>query len=74
MGGSNSLPEPLREKVLNMPEMSYGVTCVVVILDDGTRISDVHIAWGKEIVKVGQSSAIPFDASKVVNVELQSQR
>jgi len=54
-----------------MPESSHGATRVVVILDDGTRVSDVYVAWGKEIVKVGQSFEVPFDASRVVDVELQ---
>ena len=74
MDEAKLLPEHLREKVLDMPESNYGATRVVVILDDGTRVSDVHVAWGKEIVKVGQSSAIPFDASKIVDVEPQMER
>ena len=74
MNEPDLLPEHLRKKVLNMPESNYGATRVVVILDDGTRVSDVHVAWGKEIVKVGQSSAIPFDASKIVDVEPQMER
>jgi hypothetical protein len=40
---------------------------VVVVLSDG-RIADVYVAWGKEIVKVGKTSAIPFDISQVVDV------
>ncbi len=54
-----------------MPESSYGATRVVVVLDDGTRIPDVDVAWGKEIVKVGRGFEVPFDASRVVDVELQ---
>lgn len=71
MSAANYLPEHLREKVRGMPESSYGATRVVVILDDGTRIPDVHVAWGKEIVKVGQKVDVPFDVSRVVDVELQ---
>lgn len=71
MSASTLLPEHLREKVRNMPESSYGATRVVVVLDDGTRIPDVDVAWGKEIVKVGRGFEVPFDASRVVDVELQ---
>jgi hypothetical protein len=71
MGGTKLLPAHLQEKVRNMPESSYGATRIVVVLDDGTRIPDVHVAWGQEIVRVGQSAEVPFDASRVVDVELQ---
>ncbi|MGB9116845.1 hypothetical protein [Bradyrhizobium sp.] len=68
---SRFLPEHLWEKVRDMPESSYGTTCVVVVLDDGTRIPDVHVAWGKEIVKVDQKPEVHFDVSRVVDVEFQ---
>jgi len=71
MADSNILPERLQEKVQNMPETSYGATRVVVILDDGTRIGDVYVAWGNEIVKVGEKTNIEFDVSKIVDVGFQ---
>jgi hypothetical protein len=52
-----------------MPESSYGVTRIRVILDDGAEFDDVFVAWGSEIVKVGASDNIPFDASRIVSVE-----
>jgi hypothetical protein len=55
-----------------MPESSYGATRVTVVLDDGTRIPDVYVAWGKEIVKVGQKQDILFDVSRIVDVQFQS--
>jgi hypothetical protein len=54
-----------------MPEYRYGVTRIRVTLDDGLRFSDVFVAWGSEIVKVGTSEEIPFDLSKIVAVERQ---
>jgi hypothetical protein len=54
-----------------MPEHSYGVTRIRVTLDDGSRFSDVLVAWGSEIVKVGTSEEIPFDPSRIVSVERQ---
>jgi hypothetical protein len=63
------LPQALQEKVCAMPESGYGVTRVTVVLDDGRRYSDVHVAWGKEIVKVGGGTIIPFDISRIADVE-----
>lgn len=71
MTSPNVLPEHIQEKVRDMPESSFGATRVVVILDDGTKIRDVHVAWGAEVVKVGRSTEIPFDVSRVVDVEFQ---
>ena len=52
-----------------MPESSYGLNRVTVILDDGTRVSNVHVAWGKEIFRVGQTSHVDFDPSRIVDVQ-----
>ena len=65
------IPPRFEERVLNFPEYSYGVARVVVTLEDGTEFRDVHIAWGKEIVKVGSSEQVPFDPSKIVDVRRQ---
>jgi hypothetical protein len=71
MNGDRTIPEHLREKVNSMPEFSYGVARVRVTLDDGSQWSDVFVAWGGEIVKVGTSEEIPFDPSRIVSVERQ---
>ena len=63
------LPEHVQEKVRSLGESSYGATRVTAILDDGTRIPDVYIAWEKKIVKVGGHQEIFFDAARVVDVE-----
>lgn len=63
-----ALPPAIQDRVADMPEHSYGITRVVVTLDDGTEIRDVHVAWAKEVVKVGSSETIPFDPSRVVDV------
>ena len=52
-----------------MPEYSYGVTRVRAILADGSRIEDVFVAWGREIVKVGASDEVSFDPAKIIRVE-----
>ena len=71
MSESNNLPDHLQEKIRNLPESSYGANRVVVTLDDGTEVRDVYVAWGKEIVKVGNSQDIPFEVSRIVNVRHQ---
>ena len=66
---TNILPERVQEKVRSLGESSYGATRVTVVLDDGTRIPDVYVAWEKEIVKVGGYQEVFFDAARVVDVE-----
>ena len=65
------LPSKFEEQVLEFPEYSYGVTRIVVALDDGSEVRDVFVAWGKEIVKVGVSEVVPFDPSRIVGVKRQ---
>jgi hypothetical protein len=71
MSESNNLPDHIQEEIRNLPESSYGANRVVVTLDDGTEVRDVYVAWGKEIVKVGNSQDIPFEVSRIVNVRHQ---
>lgn len=71
MSDAKMIPESLQEEVLALPEYSHGVTRIRVTLEDGSRFSDVFVAWGEEIVKVGVSDNVPFDASKIVSVEKQ---
>jgi hypothetical protein len=63
------IPSKFEDLILKMPECSYGVTHVKVILDDNTTISDVYVAWGKEIVKVGENETIPFDPTRIIAIE-----
>lgn len=65
------LPSRFEKQVLEYPERSYGVTRIVVTMDNGKEFSDVFVAWGKEIVKVGSSENVPFDPSKIVAVRRQ---
>ena len=69
MAAPNILPEAIQEKVSAMPESGYGVTRVTVIMDDGSSYSDVHVAWGREIVKDGRGKVIPFDVSRITDIE-----
>lgn len=69
MNNNRYIPDKFYDKVNAMPEYSYGVTHTRVILDDGLQFSDVFIAWGSEVVRVGVSEEIPFDTSRIVAVE-----
>ena len=73
MPASRLLPERLRGKILEMPEYSYGVTRVIVILDDGSQVSDVYVSWDLQVVKVGGSQQLTFDPARVVDVRVQEE-
>ncbi len=66
---TNEISKELMAKVLEMPEYRQGVNKVKVQLRDGAIHSSVFIAWGSEIVKVGNSTDIPFNASDIVEIE-----
>jgi hypothetical protein len=51
-----------------MAEDSYGVVRLIVTLEGGKEFRDVYVAWGREIVKVGDSTKLLFDPSKIVKV------
>lgn len=54
-----------------MPEYSYGVNRVTLTLRDGMVIPDVYVGWAMDVLKVGTSTEITFDASDVVAVKHQ---
>lgn len=62
------LPKHIQAKMENLPEHSYGVKRVTVILEDKTEYRDAFIAWNREVLLVRGSDGIPFDASKIVDV------
>ncbi|MBK8402494.1 MAG: hypothetical protein IPL29_16055 [Propionivibrio sp.] len=66
---TNLLPDFIKEKVLVMPEYRQGTNKIRVLLKDGRKYIAVFVAWGSEIVKVGDSTDIPFDAADIVDVE-----
>jgi hypothetical protein len=69
---SNRVSPYIKAKILEMPEYRMGTNKVRVILKDGGRFSAVFVAWGEEIVKVGSSTVIPFEAEDIVEVENDS--
>jgi hypothetical protein len=63
------LPRQIAERILEMPEYRQGVNKVKLTLKDGRTYTDVYVAWGSEVVKVGKYKTIPFDPSEVIEVQ-----
>ena len=71
---SIEIPARLAEKAAGFPESSYGATTVTVVLTDGRRIADVVLAWGRQIVRVGdrvieKPEQLDFELGMVQDVE-----
>ena len=66
---ANKLPEKFRDRVSEFPEQSYGVNLVTLILDDGTRIPQVRIAWGGEIIGHNRADMAGIDLMRIVDIE-----
>jgi len=71
MSVNRNIPEKFQDELNAMPESSYGAARIRVTLDDGSKIDDVFVAWGSEIVRVGTMEEIPFDPKRIVFVERQ---
>lgn len=67
----HEIPSKFEDEISQFPEHSYGVTRVSVLLEDGKRINDVFVAWGRLIVRVGTSEAISFNPEKIIEVRYQ---
>lgn len=63
------LPKAMQIKLRQLPEYSYGIKRVDLVIEDGTKYKDVYIAWNKEIVLVSNFKSVPFDVEKVVDVK-----
>ena len=66
---SNKIPPFIKDKVLKMPEYRQGTNKVRITLKNGEKYSSVFVAWAEEVVKVGSSTKIPFNAEDIVEVE-----
>ena len=54
-----------------MPEHSYGVNRVTLILRDGTEVHDVYIGWAIDILRIGASKEVAFDTNQILDVRHQ---
>ena len=64
-------PEHLQGPIAAMPECTYGVSRVTLILRDGSEVADVYVGWGKDIVRIGDSKEVSFDPEQVVRARHQ---
>lgn len=68
----NELPKNIQDKISEMPEHRYGVHKVILVLDDGTEIYDAYVAWGSEVIKIGDTDEVSFDLARVVDARRQA--
>jgi hypothetical protein len=66
------LPPKIREQLARIPEWGYGVKRVTVKLVDGSKFSDVFVAWDREVTSVGSHEKLPFEIADIVEVRSQS--
>jgi len=68
------LPRLLAEKTNQFPEYRMGANKVSLVLADGRSISDVFLAWGETIVKIGGDEIrnpddLSFRISEIIDVK-----
>jgi predicted nucleic acid-binding protein len=61
------LPADVKTKILSFRERTMGAHNVDLVLRDGRVVHNVTVAWGEEIIRVGQSNGIDFDPAEVVD-------
>jgi len=68
-----NIPSLLSDKASSFPEVSYGATKVTLVLKDNSKIENVVLAWGSEIVKIRNTPIekikhLTFTAEDIVDV------
>lgn len=63
------LAEHIQDMVRKLPDHSYGVKRISVVLDDGAEFEGIYVAWAKEIVLVEGHDSVPFDVTRIVKVQ-----
>lgn len=71
-GVSNSISRRALPGKQALPESSYGATMLTLVLKDGRRVSPVHLAWGRNVIKATgpeeESLLSKLDPSDIVDV------
>jgi hypothetical protein len=67
MSPEQRLPEHIKSKILEFPEYRMGAHRVSLVLKDGRVVDDVVVAWGDEIVRVGDDDEMDFRPEDVVD-------
>jgi hypothetical protein len=63
------LPEAIKERILTFGEYRMGVYKVALVMKDGSRIENVLVAWGSEVVRVEGSEDFDIDVASIVDAE-----
>jgi hypothetical protein len=73
-GGLNTLPQRLRQYLLDQPETTNDLHVVSVILKDGRVFEDVAISHCSLVAAVRGHSHVPFDAKDVAELRVTHRR
>jgi hypothetical protein len=62
------LPEDIQDKIKKLPDHSYGIKRIAVVLEGGATYSGVLVGWSKEVLIVEGHEGVPFDVARVAEV------
>jgi hypothetical protein len=62
------LPSPVQERMVGMQHDSYGVSRVVLVLNDGTEVPGAWVLWATIVGRIEGETGLPFEVSRVVDV------
>lgn len=61
------IPREVEEKVNSFAEWRMGANKVDLVLRNGRIVKDVYLAWGRDIVRIGEHGVIDFQADDIVD-------
>ena len=73
-GGLNTLPQRLRQFLLDQPETTDDLHVVSVILKDGRVFEDVAISHCSLVAAVRGHAHVPFDAKDIAELHVTHRR
>ena len=73
-GGLNTLPQKLRQFLLDQPETTDDLHVVSVILKDGRVFEDVAISHCSLVAAVRGHAHVPFDAKDISELRVTHRR
>ena len=73
-GGLNTLPQKLRQFLLDQPETTDDLHVVSVILKDGRVFEDVAISHCSLVAAVRGHAHVPFDAKDIAELRVTHRR
>src|SRR5438874_12801577 len=73
-GGLNTLPQKLRQFLLDQPETTQDLHVVSVILKDGRVFEDVAISHCSLVAAVRGHAHVPFDAKDITELRVTHRR